>query len=153
MFSCTCFFNNYLLDIFVLILVPSAKRNVLFGRLAAYDGASSPLIRHYRGYPWRPFRLSIFCCRKIHGPAGALMCACEREEDTTKNRRRELAFRQRGTSSPHRSLYYYYLIYYLGNYVSPPPSIFQERSKELAGYVVNNGSSCTKSCKSTNFLP
>ena len=45
------------------------------GSPPVYEGASSPLTRHYRGYPWRPFRLSIFCCRKIHGPAGALMCA------------------------------------------------------------------------------
>ena len=63
------------------------------------------------------------------------------------------AFRQRGTSSPHRSIYYYYLIYYWGNYVYPPPSRFQKRSKELTGYVVNNNSSCTKSYKSTNILP
>ena len=31
--------------------------------------------RHYRGYPRRPFRLSIFRFCKIHGPVGALMFA------------------------------------------------------------------------------
>ena len=53
--------------------------------------------------------------------------------DTHKKSPTKSAFRQRGTSSPHRSIYYYYLIYYLGNYVYPPPIKISEEKQGING--------------------
>ena len=61
------------ITLFSSLIFKGAGRHPKLGKKKG--GIPPPYPLTHVSYPWRPFRLSIFCYRKIHGTAGALMCA------------------------------------------------------------------------------